>query len=288
MDEIKKMISQGRYIDAFEKAGELFENDSRRANELISLQARYAGNERLNRDMMISQDNYQISLAKITRCLLDLLSDVESEKSFCPAILFLTANPDNMDSLRFDKEINIVKERIQHYRVEKQYRFDSELGVRGDKIPEILLKYKPDILHISVHGTSEKGLFFQAEDMRKWPVTGSILAKILTSLRDDSGHSIRCVLLNACQSKDHAGSLQNVSDYTIGMDNDIPDKAACQFAYGFYTSLFSSKIQNFKQAFNAGINQIEICNLPKINDTSPPNHELPHLYIRDGQYGGQL
>ena len=80
------------------------------------------------------------------------------------------------------------------------------------------------------------------------------------------------VVLNACYSKDQAKQLQEIVDFTIGMNKPIGDEAAIAFASHFYQGLaFGRSVQT---AFALGKGQLEILNIPE--------SKTPELLVRHG------
>ena len=203
------------------------------------------------------------------------IKDLETENSK-KTILFLSAAPDGLETLRFGEEVNAIKDILKSKRKENSYRIEDEYAVIAENLPEILREHKPFILHISLHSSQEKGLLFQNKVNKKHPVNGNIIAKILKLLEDSKKHRVHCVLLNACQSNGHAQVLKEAVDYAIGMEDDIPDRAALAFTKGFYNIIFED--MDIASAFAEGKLQIELMGIPKIREDASPNHELPHLF----------
>lgn len=52
---------------------------------------------------------------------------------------------------------------------------------------------------------------------------------------------VECVILNACQSEAQAEAIAEHIPYVIGMSAGIKDKAAIEFAVGFYDALGAGK-----------------------------------------------
>ncbi|AUB35463.1 putative ATPase, archaeal AAA+ ATPase superfamily [Nostoc flagelliforme CCNUN1] len=72
---------------------------------------------------------------------------------------------------------------------------------------------------------------------------------------------VNCVLLNACHSEKTAIAISQYINYAIGMNQPIEDKAAIEFAKGFYDGLGykNSGNQNlFQRAFDEGIVAIQL------------------------------
>lgn len=81
---------------------------------------------------------------------------------------------------------------------------------------------------------------------------------------------MQCVLLNACFSLTQAKAINQHIKYVIGMRDEIGDKAAIEFAVGFYDALGAGR--PVEKAFAFGCNAIQLYGLP--------DHLIPVLLIR--------
>ena len=62
---------------------------------------------------------------------------------------------------------------------------------------------------------------------------------------------VKCVLLNACYSSKPAKAISKHINYVIGMNQPIEDRAAIEFAVGFYDALGADKGYEF--AYKLGL-----------------------------------
>jgi hypothetical protein len=67
-------------------------------------------------------------------------------------------------------------------------------------------------------------------------------------------NQVECVVLNACYSKYQAAEIAQHINYVVGMTQEIPDKAAIEFAVGFYDGLGAGEGYDF--AYKLGCNAI--------------------------------
>ncbi len=123
-----------------------------------------------------------------------------------------------------------------------------------------------------VHGNKEETFFFCGHGEKD----GSLL------LEDDGGNNkpvspeglaslfklhvdfVKCVLLNACYSEKPAVAISQYIDYVIGMNNPIEDRAAIEFAKGFYDGYSYKNSSNqdvFPRAFDEAMVAIEMENI---------------------------
>jgi len=72
---------------------------------------------------------------------------------------------------------------------------------------------------------------------------------------------VKCIILNACYSKDQAIAIAEHIDYVIGMSQAIGDKAAISFAVGFYQALGAGR--TIQDAYELGCVQIRLQGIPE-------------------------
>jgi len=134
--------------------------------------------------------------------------------------------------------------------------------VRIKDLRRALLTYEPQIVHFCGHGETD-GIMLEEED------GNSVLVKpeALAGLFKQFANQIECVLLNACYSAKQAEAIVQHIRYVIGMTHAIADRAAIEFAIGFYDGLGAGK--TIEQAFELGCNNIQLKNIP--------GHSIPIL-----------
>jgi hypothetical protein len=127
----------------------------------------------------------------------------------------------------------------------------DELAVRIDDLQRLILKHKPNIVHICGHGSGEQGLVFQDDNMQ--PQLASTVA--ISGLFALSLNHVKCVVLNACYSEVQARAIGSHIDHVIGMQQAIQDKSAITFAKGFYQALGYG--QRIEESYNWSCNAIQ-------------------------------
>jgi hypothetical protein len=148
-------------------------------------------------------------------------------------ILILAANPKNTPPLRLDEELRDIEEGLRRAQKRDQFSLEQKLAVRPRDIQRALLDIKPQIIHFSGHGKGEEGLVFEDEIGQSKLVSGVALAGLFKLFAD----RIECVVLNGCYSEEQAKAIAQHINYVIGMSQAIGDKAAIEFAVGFYDAL---------------------------------------------------
>jgi len=148
-------------------------------------------------------------------------------------ILILAANPKNTVRLRLDQEVRDIEEGLQLAAQRDKFTLQQKWAVRSQDIRRAVLDFRPNIIHFSGHGSETEGLSFEDEVGKEKFVTAEALAEFFKLFAND----VECVLLNACYSEVQANAIAQHIDYVIGMNQAIADKAALEFAVGFYDAL---------------------------------------------------
>lgn len=163
-------------------------------------------------------------------------------------ILFLTANPEDTQKIKLNKEFNEVQEESESAILPLKLRL--RLDVSRKDLMEIFLREKPAILHFSGHGIGEKGLVLQNEAGVSEILSSSSLAALVSEFSD----TLECVLLNACYSVEQAKELVKHIPFVIGVDSAIGDVKAIAFSRAFYTCLFLG--EGYESAFRKAVIQV--------------------------------
>ncbi len=172
-------------------------------------------------------------------------------------ILILSANPKGSTPLRLAEEIREIKEGLKRSIAREQFVIESAEAVRYRDIRRALLDHEPQILHFSGHGAGEEGLAFEDETGYEKLVDADALAELFELFSD----RLECVVLNACYSEVQAIAIAKYINYVVGMKKAIGDKAAIEFAIGFYDSLGAEKSYEF--AYKLGCVAISLAGIPE-------------------------
>lgn len=174
-----------------------------------------------------------------------------NDESAHKSVLLLAANPKGTNSLRLQEEEREIKERLRlagYGRVP----INSIGATRPRDIQQALLDFKPQIVHFSGHGSGQDGLVFEDVTGHEKLVDSEALANLFKLFSS----RIECVVLNACYTKFQAEAIAQHIDYVIGMSRSIGDRAAIEFAVGFYTALGAGESIDF--AYELGCNAIQL------------------------------
>ncbi len=182
-------------------------------------------------------------------------------------ILILAAHPKDMSRLRLEEELRDIEEGLQRAKKREQFDLKPAFAVRTRDIHRSIMHFEPQIVHFSGHGEGEDGLVFE-------DVTGKaklVDAQALAGLFEYFAKHVKCVLLNACYSEFQAKAIAQHIDYVIGMSQAIGDRAAIEFAVGFYDALGAGR--TFEDAYKLGCIAIRMAGVPE--------HLTPKLLIKN-------
>lgn len=166
-------------------------------------------------------------------------------------VLYLANNPNDEATLRLEREITQLQIRIAN---------SSGLGVKFVFMPELpierwpgeISRIKPDILHVSAHGT-EEGLIIASGNGTDRLVTKEAFAAFL-----DIEIPPKLVLISACDSQEFAFHLTTVVPMAIGMTTEITNPAAIESACLLYERLIIGQpVSKAFTAFNALIETLD-------------------------------
>ncbi|MFL6260517.1 MAG: CHAT domain-containing protein [Thermoanaerobaculia bacterium] len=178
-------------------------------------------------------------------------------------VLFLAANPEGTAALRLDQEVKAIDEALRCSRSGPRFELQQSWAVGDKELQDSLLRWQPDIVHLSGHGSREGRLMLegtatfrdlgspgrQAAQRGEDPQVQA-LARVFAAARG----RIRCVVLNACHSEAVARALAQQVGCVIGMSQSVTDAAAIRFSWAFYNALGYGL--TVKMAFEMGTAQM--------------------------------
>jgi PKD repeat protein len=169
-------------------------------------------------------------------------------------ILFLAANPSNTPPLELIKEFNFIDEEIRKGKNDDFFQLQQKHAITSQQIQDTLLRFNPQILHFSGHGSDAGGLIFEDDQGQADEVSPAALAKLFGII--NKNNNIRCVVLSACYSEKQAKAIAQHVDCVIGMRREVTDIAARKFGGSFYNALAHG--QDVKAAFDHACLQLEL------------------------------
>lgn len=167
-------------------------------------------------------------------------------------VLFLAANPLDTTPLSTAQEVRSIDQALRNAQFRDYFDLQQQTAVRIGDLQSHLLRYQPDIVHFSGHGSATSELLLEDAHGYAKPVAQQTLVTLFALLKDN----IRCVVLNACFSHSQATAIAHHIDWVLGMSNAIGDEAAIAFSMAFYQALGYGR--SVKTAFELGKVQIDL------------------------------
>ena len=201
-------------------------------------------------------------------------------------ILILSANPRGTSQLRLDEEIREIREGLKRSKYREQFSLETSEAVRYRDIHRAILDSEPSIIHFSGHGAGEEGLVFEDDNGQ----VKLIDTEALEGLFKLFAEQLKCVILNACYSQRQAEAIAQYIPYVIGMKKAIGDRAAIEFAVGFYDAIGAGKTVEFAKKLGcnairtAGIAESLIPVLIKKPDIEETAIEINNEYNQEKKY----
>lgn len=184
-------------------------------------------------------------------------------------ILLLAANPSTTSELALSQEARAIHEKLTLAKHRDQVRLESRWAVRPTDLQLAILQTRPTIVQFSGHGAGAAGAVLHGDIPGiEHRVSGAALKQMFDTLKGD----IRVVVLNACQTAEHAETISEAVDFVIGMDGEIDDESARCFSAEFYLGIASGLSVN--KAFRMGVTAVMLHDFPDAH--------VPKLYHRQG------
>ncbi len=183
-------------------------------------------------------------------------------------ILFVAANPSNETQLRLAEEARDIEEGLRLAKHGDQFLFKQQWATRVRDLSRTMQEQEPSIVHFCGHGSGEQGIVLENNQGTTQLVSTEALANFFGLFVDE----VECVVLNACLSEVQAKEIVKHIPYVIGMAKSVGDKAAIEFAVGFYGSLAAGK--DYEKAFKFGCNAIEMAGISGAS--------IPQLFRKEG------
>lgn len=187
----------------------------------------------------------------------DLLPTAQVNSNTSKKILLLAANPKDTTPMHLDEEVREIDAGLQWTLHREQFVLEQKWAVRLWEIQRAMLDSEPRIVHFSGHGMGNEGLVFEDETGRTRLVDGEALAGLFELFAD----RVECVVLNGCYSEVQATAIARHINYVIGMNKAIGDRAAIEFAVGFYDALGAERPVEF--AYKLGCAAIQLAGIPE-------------------------
>ena len=167
-------------------------------------------------------------------------------------VLILASNPKGTTRLDLNEEYNAIDDELYGGEFRDRFNLKQRFELKIDNISKHMLRYNPQIVHFSGHGSKVGELILADSTGDPQPVDALAISNLFSVLKDN----IRCVVLNSCYSKLQAMLISKYIECVIGMSKAIGDEAAIKFAQGFYRGIGFGR--DLETAFKLGCAQIDL------------------------------
>ncbi|GGA95756.1 hypothetical protein GCM10011500_09420 [Mucilaginibacter rubeus] len=200
---------------------------------------------------------------KYTKNAIKKMAD-ELENSKVSTILYLTSSPKDKQLLDIQREIGMIKDKHISGLHRDRYKIEFEPSVKKTDLLSLLNRYKPTILHISLHASKVDGLYFEGPDHQPAPLSVKQFEDVIKIY--NKNRSLTAIILSACNSINHAKAALPFCSYAMGTNAAIPDEASPLYAEGFYNILFSSAPPVYTFCHESAILRIQQADLESPDD----------------------
>lgn len=185
-------------------------------------------------------------------------------------ILFLASEPSNEARLRLGEEFREIQSRLDD---RNRFDLESSWAVRPRDVLLSIFKNKPQVVHFAGHGAETGELCLEDNQGKTQRVKPAALSALFKEVKEH----VKCVVINSCYAKEQADAIAEHVPFVVGTRKAIGDKAAIEFATGFYGALgVGLSIEEIEQAFNWGRVAIQLN-----NDSILQEHLTPVLVLGD-------
>ncbi|WP_088892423.1 HEAT repeat domain-containing protein [Leptolyngbya ohadii] len=162
-------------------------------------------------------------------------------------ILVLVSNPEGTTSLNLPLELKKLQEAVERSKQRDYFTVVIKFAATKTDLRRHILDERPQIIHFCGHA-SQQGLWLDNLGGKVELASNEFLTNLLRPFAD----RIECVVLNACDSEHLANDLGQHLNYAIGMNREVRDDAAIEFAEAFYDALGAG--ETYELAFELGSN----------------------------------
>jgi hypothetical protein len=206
------------------------------------------------------------------------IHEQSTEARSVKTILILSANPRGTNTLRLAEEVRELQRGLERSRHRDDFKIEQRSALTAQDLRRALIDCRPQVVHFAGHGVgtmvsedapdarklntvgavqTEEGLVLEDEAGQVQLVSGAAIAQLFSIFAD----VIECVVLNACYSEVQAKAITRYIPHVVGMKQAIGDRAAIEFAIGFYDGLLGGR--SVKDSYFLGCNAIKIAGIPE-------------------------
>ncbi|HYX16888.1 MAG TPA: SAV_2336 N-terminal domain-related protein [Nostoc sp.] len=197
----------------------------------------------------------QIDKLKVYNCIYQEIFNeawinIQLEKVVLKKVLILSSG-NTTNRLSLEKEVREIENTLQRSKKRDRFQITSKAVVRADDLRRSLLDSEPEIVYFSGHGAGNQGLVLENNTGEMQAISSEYLANLFKLFNK----KIECVVLNGCYSEVQAQAISQDISYVVGISHEMSDKAAMQFAVGFYDALGAGR--SYEDAYKFGCTAID-------------------------------
>ncbi len=147
-------------------------------------------------------------------------------------ILFVGANPANAKRTFFDFEYDEISEALLGNDRNEGIELFPLMAATPERLMSFILRYKPNIVHFSCHG-SEEGLYFLGKKKEALLIGAKNLREMFQIFKDVVG----AVIINADCSENVGREIRKYIEFVVGVNSPITSGTAVDFSSLFYEML---------------------------------------------------
>jgi hypothetical protein len=166
-------------------------------------------------------------------------------------VLLLMSNPTGTQQLRLDEEYRAIDQAIASARHRDRIQLHLGSAPRHRDLHDLLLRHRPALVHYAGHHNA-RGIALVDDYGGARAVAPDVLEELFAIL----GDTVRCVVLNACLSREQAAAIGKHVPCVVGMAGSVVDTVAIVFAEAFHRGLANG--ESVAQAFRLGRNQLKL------------------------------
>jgi hypothetical protein len=262
-DKVRKLLNSGEREKAVkELVSSLPDNE-----DIQFISQKFFGAQKLYLKSFLTQGEYDKEIAQVVQLIQDFIVQFDDGKI---KLLYIFSNPGQKAALSFDTNARAFKMAIAN---KNFIDFIAEPAMLRDEFFLKLNEHKPTILHLSMHGDEDKGVYFRKQNGQEDNMPPEELEKHLKISLEQLNVPLECVVLNCCNSAEHANRLAGIVPFVVGMEGVLSAPVADKFTNVFYSVLTPEK--KYKACFNAAVHVIAT------SDNLQPYASVPKLVTKN-------
>ncbi|NBC06998.1 MAG: hypothetical protein GVY26_07380 [Bacteroidetes bacterium] len=291
MEKIRLLVANAQLAAALKGLQDIVSGTYQ--DEVTNLTNRLNKFQREKRMGLLRSEEENVQYNQISNAILELAGRIEggeaelslrNEADNTPSknkVLFICSSSDGQNPLDFGAAFREIEDARQRANRREDFdEVDIKTSVQRRRLVRILTDIKPNVLHISLHSSKSKGLYFEGRAGEVAPINPSNFREnIRTYLsHPDAGDKFDVVILDACNSLKHGKAILEFTDYVVCTQDFFPDEAGRDYAEEFYSHFFNGHPVEF--CHDAGINLIRDEGYEQPEGVSMPVHEILTLLKR--------